>query len=496
MQVMFYKLLMIITIAVLRLCDIIFNLFNYLAGIDKVMITGRETDLVEFFVKNPNITTIFGWICCIGVVIGAIFTIISLIKSMIINGKKSQNKIFIQYFSSIISMIFAFSILLMGIWAVSLVLQMVNMSFTLNAPNETIGSNIMSALVGEKIDIHEIVDGKEIGVAELTNKILGIYKGTWPLEGLWEDINNILIKPGLIDIRAFPYFIALLSAGVLCWTSFSAVLGLIVRLYDIAFLTLVMPLPLAAYPLDDGARFKLWRETMISKMMLAFGTIFAVNIYIIMVGEVNKIELPGAKPFVSQLFRVLLIVCGGFTISAGQLLFARIMGTDAQESRQMQHNFRNALGGIGTSMGLAKSAHKMIFGSKPKPGSGSGSNTNQTSNTSIGGAIGRRGGAIGTIAKIGGAAGRILGGNRYKASAGKAFDNMKAKMGASKENFMNNGGILGKIKHTGEDLGIKMTTKKGSIERSMKEWSLERERNEKNQKRLSYIKQRENKEEK
>lgn len=344
MTVLFYKALLWLAVAVLRVVDTIFDLFLYLSGINKVGFgEGNQTmDILSVFTSNSGVTKVFGLIVLIGIGVGAIFTMISMSKNMV-TGKKTQGKIFTQYFASILGMLVAFMVLLLAVSAVSTVLGLVSAAFTLGGEiNEglSVGSKIMTTIVGQEVNIH---DGS---ISDVVNRVVGMF-GPNPWTG-WEDIDKglqtgsePLFPGGSNAIRAFPYFMTLLCAGVLLWCSFSAVLSLIVRLFDIVFLQLAMPLSLACYPLDDGARFKLWRETMISKLVLAFGTIIAVNVYLILINPIMKISLPNqADGKLENFFRILLVVCGGFTISAGQMLFARLMGTDASEGRQMQQNFK------------------------------------------------------------------------------------------------------------------------------------------------------------
>ncbi len=454
MESLFYKALLYLTLGVLRLVNKIFEIFGYLAGIKPVQFgdSGSETFLTEVFLSNSKIVKVFGYICLIGVMVGAIFTMVSLLKSMI-NTKKSQSKIFTQYFVSVISMVAVFSIVLVGIKAVSMVLEMISFAFNEGNSGLDIGTRIVNSLLyagnsnlGDTALTTSINEGT---IASQIEIIIGKFgTNTWGLPKIYP-----MEIEGIIYFKAFPYFIGLLSAGVLCFVSFQAVLQLTVRLYDMIFLMLVMPLPLAAFPLDDGARFKLWKEAMISKMLLAFGVIFAVNIYIIMIGMINKLKLPVSDKTIEGIFKVLLIVCGGFTISAGQLLFARIMGTDAAENRQMAHNFRTAMGGIGTTFGLAKGAFGAVFGKKSKgnplaaalaaAGIGGAGGAGGDSSIKLGGKIGSRGGLVGTAAKAAGGLGRLLGGNAYKSGMTSLSRGVRSKIKNTKGSFMDNGGLIG-----------------------------------------------------
>lgn len=466
MQVLFYKAMLWIAIAVLRLVDSIFDLFMILAGVKGVGTEGGDSlqNLLSIFTENTSIVRIFAYIALVGIGVGAIFTIIAMAKNMA-TGKKTQTKIFGQYLASILGMIVALVVISLAIAGVSITLGLVDNAFTLGngeSENLSIGSRIISSLVGQDVNIYkDMSTNSDISISEVVDKIVGVYK-EHPVIG-WEDINKEL-QPGsdpifTEGIRAFPYFTAILCSGVLLWCSFGAVLGLIVRLFDIVFLQMALPLSLSCYPLDDGARFRLWKETMISKLVLAFGTILAVNIYIVLVKIIPTITISD-KDSLNRLFQVLLIVCGGFTISAGQLLFARLMGTDASEGRQMAHNFRNAIGGLGTTWGLMKGAGRLAFGSKPLPGGGNGALGASKAGTNI---LGRQGGFLGAAQKAGRVAGTLIAGNRYRAGQQKLVDGIRGNISKTVSRVKEGGGLIGLSQKRKYESGINKAIKKDNL---------------------------------
>lgn len=475
MAVLLYKALLWLAIAVLRVVDSIFDLFKILAGISNVSVEGQgEQSILQVFTGNQGIVNVFLYIMLIGIGVGAIFTMVSMAKNMV-TGKKSQGKIFTQYAGSILSMLIAFTVLLMAVIAVSTVLGLVSNAFSIGGgvddSNLGVGSKVMTALVnaddpenpGQKLPI-DIHDGN---ISDVVDKIVGRFDtNTWTgWEILKEDEieQNPIYNNGAWDaIKAFPYFTTLLAAGVLLWCSFSAVIGLIVRLFDIVFLQLAMPLSLACYPLDDGARFKLWKETMISKMVLAFGTVIAVNVYLLLIDPILKVELVNQSETLTNFFRVLLIVCGGFTISAGQMLFARLMGTDASEGRQMQQNFRSAIGGLGTSWGLAKGAGRLAFGRKPGTGAAGVAGAMAAGGTNI---LGRRGGLAGAAQSFGRGVGSFVFGNRYKSATNKMVDSIRGRASNVKTGWSQGGGLAGKVMTAGDEARKRRQEAKGNHEK-------------------------------
>lgn len=211
----------------------------------------------------------------------------------------------------------------------------------------------------------------------------------------------------------FNFIIAYICAIVLLIALISATFGLVKRLYDIVLLFIALPGITATIPLDDGAKFKLWRETVISKVFLAFGTVLAVNVFTIVAPSIWGISVGTASGgFTNSVLRLVLICGGALSISGGQLLFARLLGTSAEESREMAQSARTLMGGAMTGLGMTKAAGRGLFGYRNANGQ------------RVGGLI--KGGAS-VVGAVGGGAFNAAG----TALRGQAYRNSKLGMGVS-----------------------------------------------------------------
>ena len=156
-----------------------------------------------------------------------------------------------------------------------------------------------------------------------------------------------------------------------------AVLNLAKRVYEIVFAYFTMPIAMSTLPLDDGARFKNWRELFVSKLILAYGAVFAVNIFALVLPLINAVHLDGVNSFGNAMFTIFMIVGGAMLIPAGQTLFARLFG-QADDMRAGGGWLRSAFygGRIASAMtvGLAAKGIKAIA-SRKKGGSGNGNSS-------------------------------------------------------------------------------------------------------------------------
>ena len=146
-----------------------------------------------------------------------------------------------------------------------------------------------------------------------------------------------------------------------------AVLNLAKRVYEIVFAYFTMPIAMSTLPLDDGARFKNWRELFVSKLILAYGAVFAVNIFALVLPLINAVHLDGVNGFGNAMFTIFMIVGGAMLIPAGQTLFARLFG-QADDMRAGGGWLRSAFygGRIASAMtvGLAAKGIKAIASRK------------------------------------------------------------------------------------------------------------------------------------
>ena len=119
---------------------------------------------------------------------------------------------------------------------------------------------------------------------------------------------------------------------------------------------------MSTLPLDDGARFKTWRETFITKIVIAYGTVFSVNIFVLLLPLITRMRIDEISGFGNSMFVIFMIVGGAMVIPAGQALFCKLFG-QADDMHAGGNFLRSAFYGsrmVGAAtFGLA---HKIIHG--------------------------------------------------------------------------------------------------------------------------------------
>lgn len=242
--------------------------------------------------------------------------------------------------------------------------------------------------------------------ADSPDDIFGVHKKTL---GLFEDGDKDYTRKPKVDLEAFNFWTAYLVVVIMLVVIIWSMLGLVKRIFDLIFLLLALPLITATIPLDDGAKFKTWRDTVISKIALAFGVVLSINIFLLMLPIIDGIDFValGWSAWVSSVFKMFLIMGGALAINGGQILMARLVGADASESREMTQAARALVGGTMAAGGILRGAKNLAVGGQNKYGH------------EVKGALPLAGKVAGGAANL---AGNLLGGAAYRSGANKVKD--------------------------------------------------------------------------
>ncbi|MBQ6979014.1 MAG: hypothetical protein IJQ07_00010 [Clostridia bacterium] len=363
----------------LRLIDGTMEIFSAIAGITDVTYQGQRVNIIEHIAAQSSVGTIFWCVFILAVGLTAIFTIVAIVKNMITNNR-NLSSIVGKFFLALLGTMAMLAVVVLGILISNSVLVLVARIFQIE--NSTKLSNaLFNACVGDGwINGYSIA---EVDVSNLTvREIMGDYNtaflGIWPVD--WQ--NNAMIAPD-----KFLYFPSLVAAVGVMLALLIAVLNLARRVYEIIFLYIVMPASMSTLPLDDGMKFKTWRETFITKIILAYGAVFSVNIFILLLPIITKMHIDGISGFGNNMFLIFMIIGGAMMIPAGQQMFARLFGS-ADDMHAGGGFLRSAFyGGRIASALTIGAATKMIRGVSHiahHHGKGKGSNKKSDNNGSDG----------------------------------------------------------------------------------------------------------------
>ncbi len=317
MVIFFEELILQLFLWMLKLIDGIMEIFSAISGVATVNYHGTEVNLIEFIVGDSTVGTIFWCIFILAVGLTCMFTIVALVKNMIANNRNIST-IVGKFFLALLGTLAMLAVVFLGILIAGSVLQLLAKIFQIE--NTTKLSNaIFNACVGDWINGYSInnVDITSLSVSDIFGGYNAALFGIWPAS--WK-------CNGIVDPNTFMYMPALISGVALSIALIVALLNLAKRIYEIVFLYFCMPVSLSTLAMDDGARFKNWRESFVTKIILAYGAVLSVNIFVLILPFVTQMSVAGVSSFANSMFRVFMIVGGAMLIPAGQSLFTRLFG--------------------------------------------------------------------------------------------------------------------------------------------------------------------------
>ena len=235
-----------------------------------------------------------------------------------IANNKNISTIVGKFFLALLGTMAMLAVVFLGIMISGALLQLLAKIFQIG--NTTKLSNaIFNACVGNWINGYSIngLNITSLSVRDIFGGYNAALFGVWPTS--WK-------CNGMVNPNTFMYLPGLIAGVALCIALIVATLNLAKRVYEIIFLYFCMPVSMSTLALDDGARFKNWREQFVTKIILAYGAVLAVNLFALILPFISQMSLPNVSGFGNAMFTIFMIVGGALIIPTGQTLFARIFG--------------------------------------------------------------------------------------------------------------------------------------------------------------------------
>ena len=318
MLIFFQELCLQLFLWLLQLIDGLMEIISAISGVTNVNYHGQSVNIIEFLAGDSTVMTIFWCIFILAVGLTCIFTIVGLVKNMIANNR-NVSSIVGKFFLELLGTMAMLAVVFLGILIANALLQLLAKIFQIGNTTK-ISNAIFNACVGDWINGYNInkIDVTSLSVGDIFGGYNAALFGIWPTS--WK-------CNGMVNPNMFMYLPALIAGIALCIALIIAVLNLAKRVFEIIYLFFCMPVSMSTLPLDDGARFKNWREQFVTKIILAYGAVLSVNVFVLLLPLIQQMSISGASGFANSIFLIFMIVGGAMVIPAGQTLFARLFGT-------------------------------------------------------------------------------------------------------------------------------------------------------------------------
>lgn len=366
----FFDLMYILQKSICSVIDFIVNIFFKLSGLETVTIDGKETDLLSHFALSSGVKTAFLGVMLIGIILLCLFVIIAILRSEYADErqKKTKGQILVKAGQSFALFLIIPFMLMAGIMLTNAVMGAIHGAMTGFVTGG--GGNVM---FGGQILVTS-GDGAYIGDAASRAEIERMF-----LNGQL-DYNNLSVVKKYYDLSEMNFFVGIASGLVILIMFALAALRFVQRLFDIILLYIISPVSVSTIPVDDGQRFKLWREMLVSKVLGAYGIILSMNLFFLIIPQITQISFFESS-FQNGLVTILFIIGGAFAVSKAQMVIAQLTGNNAgaQEAQQMLSGISAGMRSVrAVTHGGAAIAGRIIGGSdyraNQKKGMGTGDN--------------------------------------------------------------------------------------------------------------------------
>ena len=339
----FWEFLYGISKSLLRLIDGLISCTNKLCGIETVNIGGTETDLVSYMLRSQALADGFKIAAILGFVVLIFFTIARIIM-VVLKEKPDMSPIKVagKAFKALLLFLFVPAIMLTLVWALNTLMNALYQA-TVNG-SQSLGTFLFRAFSQD---------------AEILNQ--SIYDQIVAGKDLYLDTDMVSTA---IELSDFDFIFSWISGIALLFTLAGALIQFVDRAISIGVLFIVSPFSIASSVLDDGGRFKLWREQVLLKFISGYGIILYLNIYCLLISLIAPADVVFFEgSFINNLFKLLIIIGGGFAMQKASALLGNLVSAGAG-SREMMDNALGRLGSAAAMGGLRLAGKGLMAGGK------------------------------------------------------------------------------------------------------------------------------------
>lgn len=305
----FWNFLYSITRTIFRLIDGLVLCANKLCGIEPVNFDGEETDFMTYLFFSSEVSFAFKISALLATILLVVFTVFMIIRS--ITKDKSEGtpaQIAVKSFKTILMFFF--------VPGVMLAFMTLGNAFVRALYNATMQS---AATPGTFLFSLFARDGgmKEEAVMKFLTGVC--------------DYRNRPEVSMYMDISEFPFIFSWLAGGIVLFGIASSMLIFVDRVISLVILYIAAPVSISSSVLDEGARFKLWRDQFLSKFVMGYGMILAINIYALVCGLMMKPDFCFFEDdaFLDMIMKLLIIGGGALTMQKSMALVGNLVSSGA-----------------------------------------------------------------------------------------------------------------------------------------------------------------------
>lgn len=310
------------------LIDFIKTIFYKLCGIETVEIEGEQGDLLSNLLESDIIKRVFLTIFIIGFILLIVFTILAIIKS---NYQEKQNwkTVLSKTGQAFIIMILIPFTVIIGVMLTNTIMSSINQAMNVypSSGQGTIGGQFLITIGHDAYK--GLIDQSQAEAMFVSGEL---------------NYAKLSVVKQYYDITELNYVIGLLGSLVMLIMFVISAITFVQRIFDIVLLYIISPVSISTIPLDEGNRFKVWKDMLISKILSAYGIILVMNLFFLIIPQVYQIKFFD-NSFQNGVVYILFLIGGSFAVTKASRVISQLTGAPATggEMAQMIYNIRSAL---------------------------------------------------------------------------------------------------------------------------------------------------------
>ena len=322
-----WHLLYQISKTLFKIIDGLVQCANYLCGVDHVKVDGEEVDFLEYVLTSNQIGFAFRVAALLGMIIVVVFSVIAILRTLAKEkAEGTPMQIAGKAIKSVLSFLFIPLIMIVVINAGNIFMKAMY-DATLQG-QMSLGDFLFKAFAMESGVSESAVD------AFLANPNMD-----------WRDTGDVW---DLMDLSEFEFIFSWIAGGVIMGCIGMSMMYFVSRIISIAILYIAAPFSIGSSVLDDGVRFKLWREQILIKFITGYGMMLAINIYAMICLLVMNPSLVFFEKgsFIDYLMKLLLIAGGGVSLKQSMALIGNLISSGAGSNELRDAAIAGGLGGL------------------------------------------------------------------------------------------------------------------------------------------------------
>ena len=323
----FWHILYQVSKTLFKLIDGLIQCANYLCGVEPVSVAGEEVDFLEYIITSNQMGFAFSAAALLGMIIVVVFSVIAILRT--ISKEKAEGtpmQIAGKAVKSILSFLFIPMIMIVIVNAGNIFMEAMYKA-TLQG-DYSLGDFLFKAFAMES------------GVAE--SKV-DAFLASPDLD--WRNTADVW---GLMDLSEFEFIFSWIAGGVILGCIGMSMMYFVSRIISIAILYIAAPFSIGTSVLDDGARFKLWREQILIKFITGYGMMIAINVFAMICLLVMNPSLVFFEKgsFIDYLMKLLLIAGGGVSLKQAMALIGNLISNGAGSNELRDTAISGGLSGL------------------------------------------------------------------------------------------------------------------------------------------------------